>query len=82
MRSTQWSPEIAALSDDELRAKTEQFKQEYKDGKTLKDLLVPAFAVVREGAKRSLGQRHYDVQLIGGMVLNDNSIAEMRTGEG
>jgi preprotein translocase subunit SecA len=75
-------PEIAALSDDELRAKTEQFKQEYKDGKSLKDLLVPAFAVVREGAKRTLGQRHYDVQLIGGMVLNDNSIAEMRTGEG
>ncbi|AVX03142.1 protein translocase subunit SecA [Maritalea myrionectae] len=75
-------PEIAALSDDELRAKTEQFKQEYKDGKTLKDLLVPAFAVVREGAKRALGQRHYDVQLIGGMVLNDNAIAEMRTGEG
>ncbi|TDQ61496.1 preprotein translocase subunit SecA [Maritalea mobilis] len=75
-------PEIAALSDDELRAKTEQFKREFQEGKTLKDLLVPAFATVREAAKRTLGQRHYDVQLIGGMVLNDNAIAEMRTGEG
>ncbi|MCF4099492.1 preprotein translocase subunit SecA [Maritalea mediterranea] len=75
-------PEIAALSDDELRAKTEQFKREFQEGKTLKELLVPAFATVREAAKRTLGQRHYDVQLIGGMVLNDNAIAEMRTGEG
>jgi preprotein translocase subunit SecA len=70
------------LSDDELRQKTEEFKQAYKDGRTLDELLVPAFALVREGAKRTLGMRHFDVQLIGGMVLNDRSIAEMRTGEG
>ncbi len=56
--------------------------QAYKDGKTLDDLLVPAFAVVREASKRTLGMRHFDVQLVGGMVLNDRSIAEMRTGEG
>jgi preprotein translocase subunit SecA len=70
------------LSDDELRQKTEEFKQAYKDGRTLDELLVPAFALVREGSKRTLGMRHFDVQLIGGMVLNDRSIAEMRTGEG
>ncbi|MEO1206328.1 MAG: preprotein translocase subunit SecA [Pseudomonadota bacterium] len=74
--------EIAALSDDELRAKTAEFKQQYKDGKSLDDLLVPAFAVVREAGKRTLGQRHFDVQMIGGMVLNDGNIAEMKTGEG
>jgi len=75
-------PEMVALSDEELRARTAEFRQQFQDGKTLKDLLVPAFATVREAAKRALGQRHYDVQLIGGMVLNDNAIAEMRTGEG
>ena len=75
-------PELAALSDDELRARTETFRQQFADGTSLDDLLVPAFATVREGSKRALGLRHFDVQLVGGMVLNDNSIAEMRTGEG
>ncbi|WP_346913258.1 preprotein translocase subunit SecA [uncultured Roseibium sp.] len=75
-------PEIQALSDDELRARTGQFREQYKNGTSLDDLLVPAFATVREAAKRALGQRHYDVQLIGGMVLNSGRIAEMRTGEG
>ena len=75
-------PELAALSDDELRARTEAFRQQFADGTTLDDLLVPAFATVREASKRALGLRHFDVQLVGGMVLTDNSIAEMRTGEG
>ncbi|WP_210493612.1 preprotein translocase subunit SecA [Microvirga antarctica] len=75
-------PELAALSDDELRARTAMFKAEVAAGKTLDDLLVPAFATVREAAKRTLGQRPFDVQLIGGMVLHEGSIAEMRTGEG
>ena len=74
--------EYSKLSDEQLKGKTEEFRQAYRDGKTLEDLLVPAFAVVREGAKRALGMRHFDVQLIGGMVLNDRGIAEMRTGEG
>ncbi len=73
---------IAALSDDELRARTEAFRAELAAGKTIDDLLVPAFATVREAAKRVLGQRPYDVQLIGGMVLHEGSIAEMKTGEG
>ncbi|MGI9511432.1 MAG: preprotein translocase subunit SecA, partial [Anderseniella sp.] len=75
-------PELATLSDDELRARTETFRQQFADGTSLDDLLVPAFATVREASKRALGLRHFDVQLIGGMVLNDNSIAEMKTGEG
>ncbi len=75
-------PELEKLSDDELRARTKQFQQQLKDGANLKDLLVPAFATVREAGKRTLGQRHYGVQLIGGMVLNDGNIAEMKTGEG
>lgn len=75
-------PEIQVLSDDELRARTDQFREQYRNGASLDDLLVPAFATVREAAKRALGQRHYDVQLIGGMVLNSGRIAEMRTGEG
>ncbi len=74
--------EYEKLSDEELRAKTDEFRNELKNGTKLDDLLVPAFATVREAAKRTLGQRHYDVQLIGGMVLNERSIAEMRTGEG
>ncbi len=75
-------PEIAALSDEQLRARTETFRKELAEGKTLDDLLVPAFATVREAAKRALGQRHFDVQLIGGMVLHEGRISEMRTGEG
>ena len=72
----------AALSDSELKDLTAQFKAEYAAGKTTDELLVPAFAAVREAAKRSLGLRPFDVQLVGGMVLNANMIAEMKTGEG
>ncbi|MBI4742131.1 MAG: preprotein translocase subunit SecA [Betaproteobacteria bacterium] len=73
---------IAALSDDELRGKTEEFKARVADGESLDALLPEAFAVVREAGKRTLGMRHFDVQLIGGMVLHYGKIAEMRTGEG
>jgi preprotein translocase subunit SecA len=75
-------PELEKLSDAELRARTDTFRKELAEGKELKDLLVPAFATVREAAKRTLGQRHFDVQLIGGMVLHQGKIAEMKTGEG
>ncbi len=75
-------PQISALSDEQLKAKTSEFRQRIKDGETLENLLVEAFAVVREASKRTLKMRHFDVQLIGGMVLNDGNIAEMRTGEG
>ncbi len=71
-----------ALSDEALLAKTSEFKQQLNDGSTLEDVLPAAFAAVREASVRTLGLRHYDVQLIGGMVLNDGKIAEMRTGEG
>lgn len=74
--------EVAALSDDALRARTDEFRKQIADGIDLDDLLIPAFATVREAAKRVLGQRHFDVQLIGGMVLHEGAIAEMRTGEG
>ena len=74
--------EIEILSDDELRSRTDLFKQQIAEGKQLDELLVPAFATVREAAKRTLGQRHFDVQLIGGMVLHESGISEMRTGEG
>lgn len=74
--------EVAALSDDALKARTAEFRKALAEGKTLDDLLVPAFATVREAAKRTLGQRHFDVQLIGGMVLHEGDIAEMKTGEG
>ena len=75
-------PELAALSDDDLKARTAMFREQLAGGKSLDDLLVPAFATVREAAKRTLGQRHFDVQLIGGMVLHEGRIAEMKTGEG
>jgi preprotein translocase subunit SecA len=75
-------PAYAALSDAELRAKTDEFKAQLAAGKTLDDILPEAFATVREAAKRTLGQRHYDTQLVGGMVLHKGGIAEMRTGEG
>jgi preprotein translocase subunit SecA len=75
-------PEIAALSDEALKARTAEFRKDLADGKTLDDILVPAFATVREAAKRTLKQRHFDVQLIGGMVLHEGDIAEMKTGEG
>ncbi len=75
-------PEFEVLSDEDLRAKTQEFRQRYKEGESLDDLLVESFATVREAAKRTLGQRHYDVQLIGGISLHRGEIAEMRTGEG
>ncbi len=75
-------PAMAAMSDDELRASTERFRQRLADGATLDELLPEAFAAVREAARRTLGMRHFDVQLIGGMVLHDGKIAEMKTGEG
>src|ERR1700744_3763816 len=75
-------PDFDALSHDQLRAKTEEFRAELKAGKSLDDLIPPAFAAVREAAKRTLKQRHFDVQLIGGVVLHEGAIAEMRTGEG
>jgi preprotein translocase subunit SecA len=74
--------ELEKLTDDQLKARTDEFRKELADGKTLDDILVPAFATVREAAKRTLGQRHFDVQLIGGMVLHEGDIAEMKTGEG
>jgi preprotein translocase subunit SecA len=74
--------DLEGLSDDALRARTQSFRDELGAGKPLDELLVPAFATVREAAKRTLGQRHFDVQLVGGMVLHEGSIAEMRTGEG
>ena len=75
-------PEMKALSDEQLKAKTAEFRQRLADGASLDSLLPEAFAVVRETSFRVLGMRHFDVQLIGGMVLNDGKIAEMRTGEG
>ncbi len=75
-------PSLEALSDDDLRARTGTFRGRVEAGERLGDLLVEAFATVREAAKRTLGQRHYDVQLIGGIVLHDGKIAEMATGEG
>jgi len=75
-------PAMQALSDDALRAKTDEFRQRYANGESLDALLPEAFAVVREAGVRALGMRHFDVQMIGGMVLHDGKIAEMRTGEG
>ena len=73
---------LEALSDEELRAKTAEYRKRVADGETLEDLLIEAFAITREAAKRTLGQRHYDVQLVGGIVLHQGKIAEMATGEG
>mgnify|MGYP000796463071 FL=1 len=74
--------EMKKLSDSELRAKTDYFKNQLKEGRTLDDILPEAFAVVREASKRVLGMRHFDVQLIGGIILHQGRIAEMKTGEG
>src|SRR5262245_53997988 len=71
-------PELEKLSDAELRARTDAFRRQLAEGTELKDLLVPAFATVREAAKRTLGQRHFDVQMVGGMVLHEGKIAEMK----
>ncbi len=78
----QFEPEIQALSDDQLRQKTDEFRERVANGETLDQILPEAFAVVREGSKRVLHMRHFDVQLVGGMVLHEGRIAEMRTGEG
>src|SRR3978361_1060456 len=75
-------PEVAALSDEALKARTAEFRKQLAEGKTLDDILVPAFATAREAAMTRLGQRHCDVQLIGGMLLHEGDIAEMTTGEG
>src|SRR6202162_1449811 len=75
-------PEVAKLSDADLRLRTEDFRRQIGQGASLDDLLEPAFATVREAAKRTLGQRHFDVQLVGGMILHEGSISEMKTGEG
>src|SRR5919198_5602430 len=75
-------PEMQKLSDAELAGRTQMFREQFAAGRTLEDLLVPAFATVREAACRTLRQRHFDVQLIGGMVLHEGAIAEMKTGEG
>lgn len=78
----EWEPEISALSDDRLKHKTVEFKKRVEDGEDLWDLLPEAFATVREAGKRTLGMRHFDAQLMGGVVLFEGKIAEMKTGEG
>ena len=74
-------PEVEALSDADLRARTDTLRRRAAGGESLEDLRPEAFATVREAARRALGQRHFDVQLVGGMVLHDGGIAEMKTGE-
>ncbi|MBQ9605051.1 MAG: preprotein translocase SecA, partial [Firmicutes bacterium] len=81
-RINELEPEMEKLSDEELKAKTPWFKERLANGETLDDILPEAFAVVREAGKRVLNMRHYDVQLIGGIVLHQGRIAEMKTGEG
>ena len=81
-RINDYEPEMELESDEELRARYEALRERAKEGESLDELLYECFAVTREAAKRTLGQRHFDVQLIGGMVLHDGSIAEMKTGEG
>ena len=82
LRINALEPELAKLTDEQLRAKTSEFKTRVSNGESLDSLLHEAFACVREVSKRALGMRHFDVQLIGGMVLHQGKIAEMRTGEG
>src|ERR1041385_42528 len=78
-----FEPEMELLGDEELRAEADRLRERVREGgESLDDVLPEAFALTREASKRSTGQRHYDVQLIGGMVLHDGAIAEMRTGEG
>ena len=76
------SDEMAALSDEELAAKTDEFKKALEEGKTLEDILVPAFATVREAAYRIIGEKPYCVQILGGLAIHYGNIAEMKTGEG
>ena len=80
--TNEFEPEFERLSDEELAAETEEFRQRLKDGESLDDLLPEAFAAVREAAKRTLGQRHFDVQILGGIILHRGKVSEMRTGEG
>ncbi len=75
-------PQISALSDAELRAKTEEFRQRLAKEESVEDILPEAFAVVREVGKRTVGMRHFDIQLMGGIILDEGKIAEMATGEG
>src|SRR5215510_2642262 len=77
-----FEPEMETLSDSELREEADSLRERARGGESLEDLLPEAFALCREASRRTIGQRHYDVQLIGGMVLHDGAIAEMRTGEG
>ncbi|RYZ78259.1 MAG: preprotein translocase subunit SecA, partial [Proteobacteria bacterium] len=77
-----YEPKMQALSDEQLKAKTPELQERLKKGETVDDILPEAFAVCREASKRVLGMRHYDVQMIGGIVLNRGAISEMRTGEG
>src|SRR5215467_12409177 len=77
-----YEPEMEALSDEELREEADGLRERARSGTSLDDLIPEAFALTREAARRTTGQRHYDVQLIGGMVLHDGAIAEMKTGEG
>ena len=81
-RITAMEEELQALTDEQLQAKTGEFRQRLADGQKLDDLLPESFAVVREAGRRTMEMRHFDVQMIGGMVLNQGKIAEMRTGEG
>src|SRR6201992_2476034 len=77
-----YEPEMEALSDEEIREEADELRQRARDGAALEDLIPEAFALCREASRRTTGQRHYDVQLIGGMVLHDGAIAEMKKGEG
>src|ERR671921_1749944 len=77
-----FEPEMEALSDEEIRSEADSLRERARNGTSLDDLLPEAFALTREASRRTTGQRHYDVQLIGGMVLHDGAIAEMKTGEG
>ena len=81
-RINQWEPELELLDDDELRAQADALRERARNGEPLDDLLAETFAVVRETSRRTMGMRHFDVQMIGGMVLHSGGIAEMKTGEG
>src|SRR5919109_2789969 len=81
-RINDFEPEMELLEDDELRTAADELRERARNGEPLEDLLYETFALVREASRRTLGQRHFDVQLIGGMVLHDGAIAEMKTGEG
>src|SRR2546423_10566131 len=81
-RINDFEPELELDTDEELRTRADALRERARNGEPLEDLLHESFALTREAAKRTLGQRHFDVQLIGGMVLHDGSIAEMKTGEG